>query len=70
MTHHPSLSPSRSHARADELALVDRLVRLRHAIAGMAHELGSLRREHALVKRENEALRREVDELRRAAPAR
>jgi regulator of replication initiation timing len=69
MTHDPSLSQSRGHARADELALVDRLVRLRHAIAGMAHELGSLRREHAMVKRENEALRREVDELRRAAPA-
>jgi regulator of replication initiation timing len=67
MTQPTSLSHHRSHARADELALVDRLVRLRHAIAGMAHELGSLRREHAVVKRENESLRRELAELRRAA---
>jgi transposase-like protein len=70
MTHHEALSQSRSQLRADDSALVDRLVRLRHAIAGMAHELGSLRREHAVVKRENESLRRELAELRRAAPAR
>ncbi|HSD81832.1 MAG TPA: hypothetical protein VLB47_14280 [Solirubrobacteraceae bacterium] len=70
MTQRSSSRPSSRHARSDELALVDRLVRLRHALAGMAAELGALRREHAAVKRENEALRRLVETLRQGAPAR
>jgi regulator of replication initiation timing len=70
MTPKTSLNPRRSHARSDELALVDRLVRLRHAIAGMAHDLGTLRRQHVAVQRENENLRREVARLRREVLAR
>jgi len=56
---------SRARARSEELAFVDRLMRLRSAMAAMAHELGSLKREHRRVLRENEDLRRQVEALLR-----
>ena len=40
-------------------AAIDRLLRLRAALTGMAAELASLKREHRHVRRENLALRRE-----------
>ena len=40
-------------------AAIDRLLRLRTALTGMAAELASLKREHRHVRRENLALRRE-----------
>ena len=45
-----------SHAQD---AAIDRLLRLRAAMTGMASELASLKREHRHVRRENAALRRE-----------
>jgi regulator of replication initiation timing len=40
-------------------AAIDRLLRLRAALTGMAAELAHLKREHRSVRRENLALRRE-----------
>jgi regulator of replication initiation timing len=40
-------------------AAIDRLLRLRTALTGMAAELAQLKREHRHVRRENLALRRE-----------
>jgi regulator of replication initiation timing len=40
-------------------AAIDRLLRLRAALTGMASELAHLKREHRHVRRENLALRRE-----------
>lgn len=51
--------------RSDELAIVDRLIRLRAAMASMAQEIGALRREHHRVTLENATLRRELHALRR-----
>jgi hypothetical protein len=45
-----------SHAQD---AAIDRLLRLRAALTGMAAELANLKREHRHVRRENVALRRE-----------
>jgi regulator of replication initiation timing len=62
----PYRAPStrgRSH-RSDELAIVDRLMRLRAAMATMAQEMGALRREHHRVSQENASLRRELHALR------
>jgi len=55
----------RAAARSDELAFVDRMMRLRGAMAAMAHELGSLKREHRRVLRENDELRRKIAALSR-----
>jgi hypothetical protein len=52
--------------RSDELVIVDRLMRLRAAMAKMAQELGALRREHHRVSLENANLRRELRALRRS----
>jgi hypothetical protein len=54
---------SRASACSDELAFVDRLMRLRGAMSAMAHELGSLKREHHRVLRENDELRRQIAAL-------
>jgi regulator of replication initiation timing len=45
-----------SHAQE---AAIDRLLRLRAALTGMASELASLKREHRHVRQENVTLRRE-----------
>jgi regulator of replication initiation timing len=55
----------RARARSDELAFVDRLMRLRRAMAAMAQELGTLKREHRRVLRENDDLRRQIVVLTR-----
>lgn len=55
---------ARARARSDELAIVDRLMRMRSALSGMAHELGVLRREHRRLVRENDDLRGQVQALR------
>jgi regulator of replication initiation timing len=44
-------------------AAIDRLLRLRAALAGMASELTQLKHEHRHVQRELEALRRENSRL-------
>ena len=49
-----------SHPPTDrDAAAIDRLLRLRAALTGMAAELANLKREHAHVRRELAQLRRE-----------
>jgi regulator of replication initiation timing len=55
MTRFTTVDPPSHH----QDAAIDRLLRLRTALTGMAAELASLKREHRHVRRENLALRRE-----------